>query len=257
MGSDRIEVLPNIKMLGRESTSCNKPQDPDVKRIQEKEEELNVFTGGQPTKEEKTDGDKTKSKTNSSFSWLIIGLALVVIVLIVVIVWYVLKENKETNEEKNKKKLPPGVSQPTNGPPSGMYHPNAPGGPQGHYYRQYVEPGPMGQTEHLPVQTKSMPDTPKTPTKQELENTLNKLSTIREGNEEASEAQERKIKPSKSQKEKEGTIEVIETDNDADSYTDAETENRLSSAFYNDLQQNVDVDDHDDDTEERNPDETD
>ena len=252
MSKDRIEVLPDIKILGRSTGNQNKKVDPDIKRVQEKEEEMNVFKGGQPTKEEIENKD---NKSDVSSSWLIIGLALIVVILIVVIVWYVLKENKENDAEKNKKNLPPGVLQPTDIPP-GMHPGMRPGmNPRMHpsmqqqYYRQYVKPGqgPIGQTEHLPIQTQTMNATRK-PTKKELEQTLSTLSSIKEKSEEET----KKVKPSKAQQEKEQ-----EKEKEDDEYTDPEMENRLASAFYNDLQQNIDMDDNDDAEEERHADEND
>ena len=244
---DKIDVMPNIKLNGRDCLTTKRPVDPDVTRVQQQqqEEEVNIFSGGQTTKEEKEnekENEKEKEKEkedgnpNSCVPWLIIGLAVIVVILMVVVAWYVLKENKKSAEEKEKRKLPPDVLQP------GIQ----PGAPN-QYYRHYVNPSqvPTTQTERMPVQTKTMEqNNVKTPSKQELEQTLSKLSSIKE---EPVPELEDVIRPSKAQKEKEARIVEVENEDededegeDESNYTDPENESKLAKTFYSDLQQNID-----------------
>jgi len=252
MGDERIEVLPDIKILGRNVKKQERKVDPDVQRVKDKEEEVNVFKGGQSTKEEESEKEnKTSDKTSTSSSWLIIGLSLVVVILIVIVVWYVLKENKES-AEKSVDKLPPGVLHPSHLPPNNnpRMDPRAYVNPNTHVMRQYVQPGqgPIRQTEKMPVQTKPM--NKNQPTKKELEQTLRDLYSIKE------EPDEKKIKPSKKQKQNENKSET------KDDGTDPETEDRLAQTFYNDLNQ-MDENDSGDElidentSEGENPDEND
>lgn len=248
MSFDHIEVLPN---LSRTNKQPNKRFDPDVETIlKPKKKDVNILDmKHEPTQEERDGGGN--AHTESSWSWLIIGLALIVIALIIIIVWYVLKENEETNECKPNN-IPPDIIRPTMYPPQYNQMARYPNQMQPH---MPLAPQHMPQqTEHMPLHTKTMRQSEKKqdkkqPTKAELEARLKQMQPIQESGEEG---ETKTLQPSKKQKQNENVsqnrepkIEVVPEDED-----NSQLDNQMSKTFYTNLQQSIDHDDVEEEEEE-------
>lgn len=239
--NETVQVLPNLSN-SRSSRRREMPRepvkvpniDPDVEAITKPKKSILDIMGlkHEPTDEESKSKKEDTKDTKDKYPWLLIALAVVVVLLIIVLVWYVLREN-ENNE---KSLIPKEIMQPFR---QAFPQPQKPPPQQQPQYQQpqYQQQPPQqqqfmqqqynkNQTERLPIQTNSMKSAPKPkpsskPTKSELEATLSKLDTI----------------PEKKTKK---TEEVA----------DDELEEDMKSKFYNSLQKNVELDEHDSDEEE-------
>jgi hypothetical protein len=221
-----ITILPklgNNRFNNKKHTAAVKPNifntksdDPDVVSVlkQKNTDQLDILgMTHEPTKEESSaDDTKPQPEKSSPWNWLIISLAFIVVVLIIVIVWYVLKENENICETRTA--IPSSIIQPVAHRVAQSTRPH-----RYNHMREYQ------QTENLPILTKSMdshtkkfnPSQPK-PTKEELESTLKKLETIDE--------------------------EPVVTEQKNKSLN-SDSDDKLSSQFYNNLQQNIDIDEVD------------
>ena len=239
-----IEVFPNIS--GVEKT--RRKVDPDVENIMNKSKN----SGGidvmgmphEPTNEEKN----TSNHTESSWSCLIIVLGFIVVMLIVIIVWYVLREN----EEPKPTQLPTGITRPVHTYGPGQPHQFAQHPGQPHQFAQH--PGQRPQSEHTPIHSQSMQQKEKEmqksrqPTKEELENTLQKLTRKEE--------KQKQLTPSKRQRVRESNGAIVEEmSDDTTEHTEETTDesaenqqldNKLTNTFYTNLQQNIDLEELDD-----------
>lgn len=227
---EHIEVLPNIPGVDR----SRRNPDPDVDNILNKSDDVDIIG----MKHEPTNEEKNQSKPNeSSWSWLIIGLGLIVIVLIIIIVWYVFRENECLSTTA----LPQNIIRPQPQVNLGNlnnshYPPHAPAHHPVMHPSMY-QPR-MPQAEKMPINSQTMhqkkmnEQQAKSPTKQELEQTLKKLSTIHA---------DKKLKPSKRQEQTEETPFIKEEEY----VEDKELDNNLSNTFYSNLQQNIDNDEID------------
>ena len=236
MDRNHIPVMPILggkKHVSNKhvSNKHTKPSnaDPDVNTIinQQKNDEFNVLNMDyEPTDEEKglksaksvkKENDESSDSSDKKvigYSWLVLSLAVIVIVLIIFIVWWVLGENKETNNLA----LTPGIIRPRNVNPS-----------------LYRKPVFKAQSELMPIQTQNMPE-PKIqetnttqPSKKELETVLSQMNIepIPE------ESPIKKLKPKK----------VVPVDVTAEELMD----NNLVSSFNDKLQSDIDNDNDNDD----------
>ena len=237
--NETVQVLPNLSN-SRSSRRREMPRepvkmpsiDPDVEAITKPKKSILDIMGlkHEPTDEESKSKKEDTKDTKDKYPWLLIALAVVVVLLIIVLVWYVLREN-ENNE---KSLIPKEIMQPFRQAFPQPQKPQQPSPPPQQYQQQQPQQQQFmqhqynkNQTERLPIQTNSMKSAPvkprpaSKPTKSELEATLSKLDTIPEN---------------KTKK----TEEVA----------DDELEEEMKSKFYNNLQQNVDLDEQDSDDEE-------
>jgi hypothetical protein len=270
-----INVFPKLNSGERNKNNNTKfvPTDPDVDLIlnpKTAKKNIDVLNmKHEPTEEEQSmnNTDTNKKSSESSYSWLIIILAIIVVILVIIIVWYVLKTNEENSEPIIPKPggIPNNIIQPN------MINPNQISQPSRLYQQfpqapsQFIHPSqqfshPMHpnnrpQTENLPVQTKSIPKpSPPTnkssqPTKKELMATLNqmKLEPISEEEEEKEKPKEKKLTPKKpTASESQLSTEV---ENDGVDGNDEQDE-KLANTFYRNLQQNIDNDNADEQSDE-------
>ena len=275
---DNVTVLPK---LGNRFAKQSKTKlvnddnvDPDVKRVLNvsNPDDLDVIgLQHEPTKEElqseKTSKDSKDTKNNkgttsSMWSWVIIVLAFIVVVLVIAIAWYILKGNTENVKPQP---IPPNVLEPMSQSykgqrptqmPNQMHNqmPNQMPNQMHNQMPNQMANCPMNrpQTEQLPIQTKSMHSSQhKQPSKSELEETLKKLESIKETNDEPTISNTKKnlLKPRNIKPVKSTEIKSNNTDYD-DSSENAELDNKLSKKFYDNLQKNLDLDKADSDTEE-------
>jgi hypothetical protein len=232
------------------SVNLGESADPDVTSILNPKKSSNFDILGmkhEPTEEESVNGDTNKTEKSqeksSQWNWLIISLSVVVVVLIIAIVWYVLKQNDEAAAVV----VPPYVLHPNAIPLTGhtstqnnMWNP-----------QQYGRVNPVNkpQTEHLPIQTKSMGQPVCKPSKSELESTLKKMEKM-----EIMETVEEMPEEPKPQKEDNNSIVDDASDkkpvDDADLDQNPVLDDNLSNQFYANLQENIDMDNADSDEEE-------
>lgn len=213
-----IEVLPNIPHMTR-----NKKVDPDVRNVLEgggSDDDI-VSRPHEPTKEE------LSHTSESSWSWLVIVLATIVVGLTILITWYVLSENSKIKE------IPPDVVRPTY-----IQHPVAmpqyrAGRPRMQHPPPHLPRHPTRVVQHPPSHTtdnnkqrrKAQPKpTTKQPTKEELTKILAQVSQTTQTPPKSDEPTESKEK------------------NTAD--------DKLASAFYQNLQQQAELENDDSDNEE-------
>lgn len=244
-----INVFPKINSGGLGRKGNTPTFDPDVETIlNPKKQKNNIDILGmqhEPTEEEQNTAGG-KSTTESQWPWLIIILAIIVIGLIIIIAWYVLKENNECDNKTPN--IPRAIIQPNMqmnpqlNPQlnSAMYHNMY---NQMHPSQNFTHPmHPMNrpQTENLPIQTKSMSSSSKTPTKQELMATLNQMTLEPIKEYETNTKPVKTLKPSKKQEKKINTDQEQNGEDDNDPQDD-----ELASKFYKNLQQNINNDDKD------------
>ena len=261
-----INVFPKLNSGEKNKNNNIKsvPIDPDVDLILNTKiakKNIDVLNmKHEPTEEEQSTNntDTNKKSSESSYSWLIIILAIIVVILVIIIVWYVLKTNEENSESIILKPggIPNNIIQPH------MINPNQVSQPS-HISQQFIHPSqqfshPMHpnnrpQTENLPVQIKSIPkpsaptNKSSQPTKKELMATLNqmKLEPISEEKEEK--PKEKKLTPKKpTASESQLSTEV---ENDGVDGNDEQDE-KLANTFYRNLQQNIDNDNADEQSDE-------
>ena len=257
-----IEVLPNIPNMTK-----GKKVDPDVRSVLENPT-LDVMS----MKHETTDEESVKS-LESSWSWLVISLATVIIILIIVIVWYVLRENEKFNEE-----LPPGVIRPVS---QQRVNPNFANRQQPQRYsprqmqqlqrqaqqaqQAFQAQQRQAQTEQLPIESKSLQEVEsKQPTKQELEKTLRQLNQDSNVTEVSTEQGHVVSNDSKTPENDDQNSQLIETtiettggatsnndqNQESPSAQESNQDSKMATAFYQNLQQQVDMENEDSDEEE-------
>jgi hypothetical protein len=208
-----VMIAPNLGRTNRQRRQLkpDKP-DPDVERVLKEKNKCDVVAMKHaPTEEEKMACEEQKTndtKKASKWTWVVIALAVIVVVLMIAIAWYVLKANKEKDQE-----LPNGITHPNN-VPRAMSHAALNNAAMSHAalnnairtpmnnVRTSVPNNPPIQTAPMPIARHEMPAS-----KKELQETLKRMNSIKENKPTlppvVEEVSEPKLKPSKKQQEKE------------------------------------------------------
>ena len=242
-----IEILPNLRGIKCKKSIVPKNTDPDVDLILNNKTNSNNILDSefQKTTEEQT---KTNVATTYFTTWNCIILCLSIIVIVLII--YVAYTNLKSNESAlSPNKLPKNMLHP--GQRSQMQPQMYPGQPQmypGHPQmnpmQPQMHPGQRLQTEHLPVHSNTISK----PSKQDLMTTLSKikLETIEEGEEKSkNELGDKNHKKSATS----AQLETEQENNGVDGNDDPEQDTELSKKFYENIQENIDIDEMDDNSD--------
>ena len=210
-----VNVLPKL----------SKEIDPDVKSVLEApDKNIDVMRmQHEPTEEEMNEIKKNKSiKDSNMWTYVMYGVIILGILLIVLGIVYMCRDTSK----------PAAI-------PNAMLNPNYMG-----YGRMPMYAGPPPQHQSGQPLPASKPEDPKKPTKKELEETLSKLETIPESDDEP--PKKKKLKPRKSI-----TLELVdnETKDNKDNKDNKETDD-ITKKFYNGMQTKLDLDKADSDEEE-------
>jgi len=216
-----VNVLPKL----------SKEIDPDVKSVLEApDKNIDVMRmQHEPTEEEMSEIKKNKSiKDSNMWTYVMYGVIILGILLIILGIVYMCRD----------------TSKPTSIPNS-MLNPNYMG-----YGRMPMYAGPLPPQSGQPPASK--PDEAKKPTKKELEETLSKLETIPESDDEP--PKKKKLKPRKSI-----TLELVDNETKEPKEPKEPKENKenkenkeddITKKFYNGMQTKLDLDKADSDEEE-------
>jgi hypothetical protein len=252
-----IAVLPNIPNMNK-----GKKVDLDVRSVLEKSSLDVMAMEHEPTNEE-----SGKLLSTASWSWLVISLAVIIVVLIIVIVLFVLKENEKYDEKVPNSIIKPSFQQQVNPNFVNNNHQQQ----QMHqqmqqqqqqqqqmqqqqqqqqqmqmHQQQQMQQQQKQQTEQLPIISKSLQDSKfKQPTKQELENVLRQINQKTPSIEVISDKQNSNGIKATSDKQKQNPDAIKAT-----SGQEQDQDQTLATAFCQNLQQQVDMENADSDDEE-------
>jgi hypothetical protein len=250
-----IDVFPDLKnKRSNKKNSVPIPVDNDVEMILNDKNNLNdtenILNGeSQKTNEEKE--NKNEEKTNTTWLYIILCLSIIVVVLIIVVAWYNLCKPCKIiptgipNNMLNPGQMHPGQMHPGQMHPGQMHpgqmHPGQMHPSQMHPGQMHpgqMHPGQRSQSEQLPVKSNTISK----PTKKELLSTLNKikLEPIIEENID-SEITEKKSTTS-------NQLQTEQEHNGVDGIDEQDTD--LSKKFYKNLEQNIDNDEKDNNSDD-------